>query len=58
MDLRVFVSVCLFFVMLFAFVSLFLDPPIPGGSWPVSELFLGFVSVSVIELSAVYVPIT
>jgi len=45
-------------VTLFACVSLFLDPPIRGGSWLVSDLFLGFVSVSVFELSAVYVPIT
>ena len=38
--------------------SLFLDSPIRGGSWLVSELFLGFGSVSVFELSAVYVPVT
>ena len=45
------------FVTLFAYVSLF-RPPIRGGSRLVSELFLGFVSVFVFELSAVYVPIT
>jgi len=38
--------------------SLFLDSPIRGGSWLVSELFLGFGSVFVFELSAVYVPVT
>ena len=45
------------FIMLFAFVSLFVDP-LYGGSWLLSELFLGFVSVSVFELSAVCLSIT
>ena len=49
--------VCLFLLRCLR-MSLSLDPPIRGGDRLVSELFLGFVSVFVFELSAVYVPIT
>jgi|GEM_PF-4070703 len=52
------VGECCFHVMLQTRVVLNREFPYLGGPWLVSDLFLGFVSVFVFELSAVYVPIT